>query len=190
MSNFSFLFKVAPFIYYSLYIILIILFTVSMMTDNISSFVTFYISLFIARIISNFIVSIIISQSPTTAQLCFYDYSLLTFNSKCVAPYLPLFVLSYTISYLLYTSVIVQKITIAQISILLFFFFYFICNICYMGLTKKDILSSIPSVFIKNIFSGIIFGLGFAYIIDHYINYNYLFFSTYKGKNIQFRCKI
>jgi hypothetical protein len=162
---------------------------VSLVTNNIYSFFIFYASLVIANFISSFIISIIIG-SIKSSQISFFDINLLTFNfNKGINPYVTLFVFAYTISYILYTSIIVQQIILSQIYILLFLFSYFISNIVYMVLTQYQTMFNNKGTIFINILSGLIFGFGFAYCIDHYINYNLLFFSTYKVRNTQLRCK-
>ena len=189
MNSTTFLLNIRPFIYFSLYIILIILFTVSLVTNNLYAFYIFYISLLISTFISN-LYSIVTADKEDTTGITFYDSYLLFFNfKKHVSYFLPLFVFTYTISYLLYTSIIVQKITASQIYILLFFLFYFICNLCYMLIIKYAQFGEKKYIIIWYIFSGLILGFVFAYFIDHYINYQLLFFSTYKTRNIQLRCK-
>lgn len=187
MNSTTFLLNIRPFIYFSLYIILIILFTVSLITNNIFAFCIFYISLLLSTFISN-LYSVVTEEKDNG--ITFYDSYLLFFNfKKCVSYFLPLFVFTYTISYLLYTSIIVQKITASQIYILLFFLFYFICNLCYMLIIKYTLFSEKKYIIIWYLFSGLVLGFIFAYCIDHYINYQLLFFSTYKTRNIQLRCK-
>ena len=190
--NFSttFLLNIRPFIYYSLYIILLILFTVSLVTSNVFAFYIFYISLLISTFISNLYTVVVQDTNNINNGITFYDSYLLFFNfKKNVNYFLPLFVFMYTISYLFYTSIIVQKITPSQIYILLFLLFYFICNLSYMLIIKNTLFKSNKFTVIWYIFSGLILGFFFAYFIDHYINYQLLFFSTYKTRNTQLRCK-
>lgn len=183
----AFLLNIRPFIYYSLYVILLILFTVSLVTSNVFAFYIFYISLLISTYLSN-LYPVVIQEKENG--ITFYDSSLLFFNlKKSVSYFLPLFVFAYTISYLFYTSIVVQKITSSQIYILLFLLFYFICNLCYMIIIKNALFKTHKFTWIWYIFSGLMLGFFFAYFIDHYIYYQLLFFSIYKTRTTQLRCK-
>lgn len=189
ISNVSFLLNIRPFMYYSLYIIIIILLTVSMVTNNLSSFVSFYLSLIISVHFSNLILYLLEhTDEPCSSSISFYNPYLL-FMKESNKYFLPLFVFAYTISYIVYTAISVQQIILSQMYIIIGLLMYFISIMSYIivctpTLIKKECIVKL----ILYILGGLMLGLVFAYLIEHYINYQFLFFSTYKARNTQWRC--
>lgn len=183
-----FLLSIRPFLYYALFIILFMVFIIAILSNAPLQFIAFYMGLLLATSLRQ--LYIVTTTSPPTnpdPPLSYNSY-LLTFNAYTLrhGKAFPLFVWAYTIAYLAYTTLMIKRITSPHIYFICFTLFYFICHLSYI-FTIYNTIEYVKSIIFNTVFG---FGLGLfiAYLIDRFINYKLLLFSTYKVQNTTIKC--
>ena len=185
-SNF-FLLSIRPFLYYALFIILFMVFIISILTNAPLQFIVFYIGLIAATLLRQ--LYLVTTRTDSSDSSILYNSYLLTLNVYSIrsSPALPLFVWAYTIAYMAYTSLMIKRVTLPQMYFVLFTMFYFICHLSYILIIYNNPKTYYPSV-LFNILFGCGLGLFISYIIDRFIDYRLLLFSTYKGRITTLQC--
>ena len=196
----QFLYSIRQFLYYSLYIILFMVFMIAILSNNILQWVVFYLGLVIANLIRHIFtftkigsVTKASSSNPSTVptqmnNVLYNSYPLYLGFSNTDTQALPLFVWAYTMAYVSYPTIMIKKITLPHMYFMMFILFYFICHTAYILLfIYTNIMSQIPSI-IYNIILGFALGIFIAYLIDRFINYKLLLFSTYKTQTTTLKC--
>lgn len=189
----QFLYSIRPFLYYSLYIILFMVFMIAILSNNPLQWIAFYLGLVIAnliRYIFNFTkISSHKTEGTTPMNNALYNsYPLYLGFFTNTTMTLPLFVWAYTMAYVSYPTMMIKKITLPHMYFMMFILFYFICHASYIILfLYNNIKTEIPTI-IYNIILGFGLGIFIAYLIDRFINYKLLLFSTYKTQTTTLKC--
>jgi hypothetical protein len=82
----------------------------------------------------------------------------------------------------------IKKITLPHMYFLIFITFYGICQASYIMLFIYTNITTYLLDMMYNIGLGIALGLFIAYLIDRFIDYKLLLFSTYKTRTTTLKC--